>query len=168
MRGFGAISFSGDTKAGPFYEQIHSGRKTLTLRAQRKDGRPHVKVEHSFSMYWKVRDNREKPIHYIGRAECVAYEPVKIVDHWNDEEFAKSDGFADLEEFRDNWYPGWRWAPVLDDVVKAYEFLKEEEYTVDEIIVHSGRALGKNTLMAFLQLEYMMIQWKFPLIEVGE
>ncbi|GAG13303.1 unnamed protein product, partial [marine sediment metagenome] len=86
-------------------------------------------------------------------------------DHWNDEEFAKSDGFTDIEEFRDMWFPEWREAPVLDDVVEAYELLKKEEYTVDEIIMHSGRALGKNTLMEFLQLEYMMIQWK--LVEKG-
>ena len=167
MKSFGVVSFSGHTEAGPFWEQIHSGRKTLTLRERRKDGRPHVKPGYSFSMYWKVRDNREKPIHYIGRAECVAYEAIKIVDHWNDEEFAKSDGFQDLDEFRDNWFPEWCEMPWLDDVIEAYEILKKEEYTVDEIIMRSGRALGKSTIMKFLQLEYMMIKWKHPLVEKG-
>jgi len=173
MKGrYGAVSFSGSTKAGPFYDQIHSGRKTLTLRERRKDGRPHVKPGHLFTMYWKMRTATEfkedLPIYYIGLAECVAYEAVKIVDHWNDEEFAKSDGFQDLEEFRDNWFPEWwREMPWLDDVIEAYEILKKEEYTVDEIIMHSGRALGKSTIMEFLQLEYMMIQWKRPLVEKG-
>lgn len=169
MKGrYGTVSFSGSTKAGAFWQQIHSGRKTLTLRKRRKDGRPHVKPGHLFTMYWEVRKRREgKPIHYIGMAECVAYEAVKIVDHWNDEEFAKSDGFQDLEEFRNNWYPEWCEMPWLDDVIEAYEILKKEEYTVDEIIMRSGRALGKSTIMEFLQLEYMMIQWKHPLVEKG-
>ena len=161
------VSFSGDTKAGPFYEQILSGRKTLTLRKRRKDDRPHVKPGYSFPMYWRVRYNYEKPIHYIGRAECVAYEPVKIVDRWHDTEFAKSDGFEDLEEIRDNWFPGWRDIPWLDDVLKAHYSLKEQN--VDTATIFNwGRRHGKNTIVEFLELEYMMIQWKYPLVEVGE
>ena len=169
MKSFGVVSFSGETKAGPFYEQIHSGRKTLTLRERRKDGKPHVKPGHSFSMYWKVRDNREKPIHYIGRAECIAYEPIKIVDHWNDEEFAKSDGFQDLDEFRDNWFPEWRDIRWLNEILEAYYGLKE--YDADpawqplEGICIWGRQQGKATLVKFLQLELMKIEWKYPLIE---
>lgn len=116
-------------------------------------------------MYWKVRDNREKPIHYIGRAECVVYEPVKIVDHWNDEEFAKSDGFQDLEEFRDNWYPEWRESPWIDDVIAAYKSLRQDG---DMVIATVGRRFGRTAIAKFLQLEYMMIQWKHPLIEKGE
>jgi len=118
-------------------------------------------------MYWKMRDNREKPIHYIGRAECIAYEPVKIVDRWNDEEFAKSDGFADLEEFRDNWYPEWRKIPWLDDVIEAYNIMMEKDYLVDTIFMW-GRRQGKSTIVEFLQLEYMMIKWKYPLMEKND
>ena len=164
MKRYGIVSFSGETKAGPFYEQIHSGRKTMTLRERRKDGRPHVKPGHLFTMYWKVRDNREKPIHYIGMAECVAYEAVKIVDHWNDEEFAKSDGFQDLDEFRDNWYPEWREMPWLDDVIEAYRIVEGKDM---DTIITLGRRFGKTSIAKFLQLEYMMIKWKHPLIEKG-
>ncbi len=167
MESYGAVSFSGDTRAGPFYEQIHSGRKTLTLRKRRKDERPHVKPGYSFAMYWEVRKKKEtKPIHYIGRAECVAYEAVRIVDRWNDEEFAKSDGFQDLEEFRDNWFPAWRNMPGLDEMIKAY---RRPVNLVDSRFRDWGsRRQGKSTLAKFLRLEYMMIQWKYPLIEVGK
>ncbi len=167
MERYGAVSFSGITKAGPFYEQIHSGRKTRTLRKRRKDNRPHVKPGYAFTMYWEVRKKKdEKPIHYIGMAECVAYEAVKIVDRWNDEEFARSDGFADLEEFRDNWFEEWREMPWLDEVVKAYHSLRKEA-TTREIVFRWGRLAGKGTIVKFLELEYMMIQWKYPLIEEG-
>lgn len=164
MKSFGAVSFSGSTKAGDFWRQIHSGRKTLTLRERRKDGRPHVKPGYSFSMYWKVRDNREKPIHYIGRAECVAYEAVKIVDHWYDEEFAKSDGFQDLDEFRDNWFPEWRETPWLNDILRAYYNLREKKQLIKDLMAIN---VEKSATMEFLQLEYMMIKWKYPLVERG-
>lgn len=170
MESYGAVSFSGDTKAGSFHEQIHSGRKTLTLREERKDGKPHVKPGYSFPMYWKMRTPKEKqedlPIYYIGRAECVAYEPVRIIDHWYDEEFAKSDGFEDLDEFRDNWFEGWREAKWLDDILEAYHSLKEADLATG-LIMSWGRRHGKATIVEFLELEYMMIKWKYPLIEVG-
>ena len=165
MKSYGMVSFSGETKAGPFYEQIHSGRKTLTLRKRRQDGRPHVKPGYSFPMYWRVRYNYEKPIHYIGMAECIAYEAIKIADHWNDEEFAKSDGFQDLDEFRDNWFPGWR-DPLFKQVLEAYHSLKEQDVDMEGIFAWS-LGQGKSTIRAFLELEYMMIQWKYPLIEEG-
>lgn len=161
----GWFRFSGDTRAGPFYEQIHSGRKTLTLRERREDGRPHVKPGHLFTMYWEVRKKKEtKPIHYIGMAECVAYEPVKIVDRWNDGEFAKSDGFQDLDEFRDNWFPEWRETPWLDDVLKAYYSLREKKQLIKDLMAVN---VEKSATMEFLQLEYMMIQWKYPLVDQG-
>lgn len=166
MKSYGTVSFSGDTRAGPFYEQIHSGRKTLTLRKRREDGRPHVKPGYSFSMYWRVRYTYEKPIHYIGRAECLAYEPIRIVDHWYDEEFAKSDGFENLDEFRDNWFEEWREAKWLDDILESYHSLKEAKLAT-EVIMSWGRRHGKTTIVEFLELEYMMIKWKYPLIEVG-
>ena len=171
MESYGAVSFSGDTRAGPFHEQIHSGRKTLTLRERRKDDKPHVKPEYSFAMYWKMRTPKEKqkdlPIYYIGRAECLRYEPVKIVDRWYNTEFAKSDGFKDLDEFRDNWYPGWRDVRWLDEVLEAYESLREQNAPT-VTIMNWGRRHGKATIVNFLELEYMMIEWKYPLIEVGE
>ena len=167
MEMFGAVSFSGTTSAGPFYRQIHSGRKTRTLRKRRKDDRPHVKPGYAFTMYWKMRTKLSKqndlPIYYIGMAECVAYEAIKIVDHWEDEEFARSDGFADLEEFRDWWYPEWRDVLWLDDLIEAYKSLKDG----DELVATMGRKFGKTSISEFLQLEYMMIQWKYPLIEEG-
>lgn len=168
MKSYGAVSFSGDTRAGPFYEQILSGRKTLTLRKRRKDGRDHVKPEHSFKMYWKLQYSKieEKPIHLIGVAECLRYEPVRVVDRWYDEEFAESDGFEDLDEFRDNWFPGWRDILWLDDVLESYYSLKEQDVATG-MIMNWGRRHGKNTIVKFLELEYMMIEWKYPLIEAG-
>lgn len=167
MEMFGAVSFSGETRAGPFYKQIHSGRKTRTLRERRKDGRPHVKPGYSFVMYWKMRTRLSKqndlPIYYIGIAECVAYEPVKIVDHWNDEEFAKSDGFQDIDEFRDWWFPEWRETLWLNDVIEAYKQLEDNEVVIELM----ASKFGRTAMMEFLELEYMMIQWKYPLIEKG-
>lgn len=164
MERYGAVSFSGETKAGPFYEQIQSHRKTRTLRERRKDNQPHVKPGYLFSMYWKMRTRKEKqkdlPIYYIGMALCIAYEAVKIVDYWNDEEFAKSDGFQDLDEFRDNWYPGWRNIPWLDEVLKAYYSLKEQK-AAKGVIMNWGRRQGKNTIVKFLDLEYMMIHFRY-------
>lgn len=170
MKRYGTVSFSGKTKAGDFWRQIHSGRKTLTLRERRKDGRPHVKPGHLFTMYWEVRKKRDgKPIHYIGMAECVAYEAVKIVDRWNDEEFAKSDGFQDLEEFRDNWYPEWCEMPWLEDMIKAYYLLNSypSQLIYEEVVRTMRREFGETAMMAFLELEYMMIKWKYPLVEKG-
>ena len=169
MESYGAVSFSGDTKAGPFYEQILSGRKTLTLRKRRKDRRDHTKPGYSFKMYWKLQYSKieEKPIHYIGTAECLRYEPVKIVDRWYDTEFAKSDGFEDLNEFRDNWFPGWRELRWLDEVLEAYESLREQNAPT-VTIMNWGRRHGKATIVEFLEREMMMIEWKYPLIEVGK
>ena len=161
MESYGMVSFNGYTKAGAFYEQIPSGRKTRTLRARRKDGRPHVKPGYLFPMYWEVRKKiADKPIHYIGMGLCIAYEAIKIVDYWNDEKFAKSDGFQDLDEFRDNWVPGWRNIPWLDEVLKAYYSLKEQK-AAKGVIMGWGRRQGKNTIVKFLDLEYMMIHFRY-------
>ncbi len=161
MERYGMVSFNGYTKAGAFYDQIRSGRKTRTLRERRKDGRNHVKPGYAFRMYWEVRKKKaDKPIHYIGMAMCIAYEPIKIVDHWNDEEFAKSDGFYDLDEFRDNWFEEWRDIPWLKDVIEAYHTLKEEDYNFDTLFMF-GRRQGKATIVKFLELEYMMIHFRY-------
>ncbi len=158
---YGVVSFNGYTQAGSFYEQIHSGRKTRTLRKRRKDRRPHVKPGYLFPMYWEVRKKIvDKPIHYIGMAICIAYEPIKIADYWNDEEFAESDGFEDLDEFRDNWFPGWRDVLWLDDVLEAYYSLKEQGVDTTTIF-NWGRRQGKATIVKFLQLEYMMIHFRY-------
>lgn len=162
MEKYGMVSFNGYTKAGAFYDQIRSRRKTRTLRERRDDGRPHVKPGYAFSMYWEVRKKKaDKPIHYIGMAMCIAYEPVKIIDHWNDEEFAKSDGFEDLEEFRDNWYPEWREMPWLDDIIEAYHSLKKQDVDMKPFFVWGNRQQGKATTIKFLQLEYMMIHFRY-------
>ena len=158
------VSFNGYTKAGPFYKQIRSGRKTRTLRKRRKDGRPHVKPGYAFTMYWEVRKKKaDKPIHYIGMAMCIAYEAIKIVDYWNDEEFAKSDGFADLEEFRDNWFEEWRETPWLEDMIKAYYLLNSSpsQLIYEEVIRTMRREFGETAMMEFLQREYMMIHFRY-------
>jgi len=163
MESYGAVSFSGETKAGPFYEQIRTGRKTLTLWERRKDGRPHVKEGNSFKLYWKMRT---KECFLIGVAECLKYEPVKIADVWYDRDFARRDGFEDLDEFRDNWFPSWRNLPWLDGVLEAYHSLKDYNSST-EVIMNWGRRYGKSSLLDFLELGYMKIEWQYPLLSLG-
>ncbi len=115
-------------------------------------------------MYWKMRTRKEKqkdlPIYYIGMALCIAYEPIKIADYWNDEEFAKSDGFYDLDEFRDNWFPEWRRDPLFKQALEAYQSLKEQEVDMEPMFAW-GLGQGKSTMLRFLQLEYMMIHFRY-------
>jgi hypothetical protein len=105
---YGAISFSGITRAGPFWRQILDGRKTQTIRPARLDGRPHVKVGHPVKLYWMVRTSKKVKLelgwpHLIGVANVTRYEPIIIKEVWGDEQNAIRDGFADLGEFRD-WF----------------------------------------------------------------
>lgn len=166
-KSYGAVSFSGITEAGPFYEQIWSNRKRQTLRKARRDGRPHVKPGYAFTMYWRVRTPiKKKPVHYIGTAMCTGYRSIKIVDYWNDEAFAKRDGFLTLEEFRDWFYPKWREAPWLDDVLEAYHGLQKYDLSTG-IISNWSRRIGKSVIAEFLQLEYMLIEWAWPLLGVS-
>ena len=114
LKTYGAISFSGETKAGPFWRQILEGRKTQTIREARADGRPHVKVGRPVKLYWRVRMPKAKKIelglpHLIGVAEVTRYEPIILEEVWDDEQNAVRDGFADLAEFRE-----WFWDAYLE------------------------------------------------------
>ena len=101
---YGALSFSGVTKAGSFYSQIWSGRKIQTMRFPRADGNPHVKVGVPFKLYWLMRTPIDKkPVHLIGIAKATRYDLISLSQVWNDEENAKRDGFLDLDEFR-HWF----------------------------------------------------------------
>lgn len=157
------VSFSGVTGAGPFYEQIWNGHKRQTMRKARSDGRPHVKPGHSFTMYWRCRQPKDsKPVHYIGKARCTGYEPICLVEVWGDEEFAKRDGFASLEEFHDWFIPDWRRMPWLKDHIELYQSLRED--------LPRERALAdvSNLILEHLLEEYRLIKWNYPLIERGE
>jgi hypothetical protein len=115
-----------------------------------RNGRPHVKPEHSFKLYWKIRGLLKEKLeagepHLIGVARCSSYEDVTLADMWWDEENAYADGFQDLDEFRD-WFdpisqisatPAWRIFKNLEE-----DFLRE-----------------------FI---YKRIKWDYPLLESSE
>lgn len=163
---YGAVSFSGITEAGPFYEQIWAGRKRQTMREPRKDGRPHVKIGHTFKMFWKTRISKEKkPVHFIGSAECTRYELVNLVDVWDDKENAIRDGFIDLDEFRGWFFPRWKENPELvEQVVKAARDFKAGH----EIISMLGRSFGQSVMRDFIEARYFIISWSYPLLDFGE
>lgn len=165
---YGAVSFSGNTKAGPFYDQIWTGRKRQTMRKPRGDGRVHVKPGFTFRMYWRVRTPRsKKPVHYIGTAMCTGYRLVKLVDVWNDEENAIRDGFISLEEFRDWFLPDWQKIPYLDEVLKTiHEFRRSSRG--HEVLVRWAQRMGRSTIVRFLGREYYVIEWDYPLVEKGK
>lgn len=168
METYGAISFSGETKAGPFYDQIWSGRKRQTMRKPRKDERPHVKPGYAFKMYWKVRQPKQsKPVHYIGMAMCTKYRLIKIIDVWNLLGEALSDGFLDLEEFRDWFFPEWRNLSWLDRVIEAYWNLRAREMSTKFLLPWAYKT-GKFKIAKFLELEYMVIKWSWPLLQRGK
>jgi len=163
MRNYGALSFTGTTEEGSFEEQILSGRKTQTIRYPRKDDRPHVKVGYTTKLYWKMRtkDNR-----LIGYAEILAYEETCLLDMWFDEENAKADGFKDLDEFREWFYPDWFGLPgIIRDAVQAAASIGKD--TAETVInVTASRRFGKSTTMK--TVEYLIkpvyrIKWKYPL-----
>ncbi len=95
-----AISFSGETSRGPFWEQILEGRKTQTCR------KPRVRPIHQngwLRLYWKVRVRGKKPIHFIGEALCVKVERMRYEDFAFDDGFAERDGFRDHQELQ-TWF----------------------------------------------------------------
>ena len=97
---YGYISFTGVTRAGPFWLQILAGQKTQTIRMPRADGRPHAIVGAETTLYWRVRYNKPKPIHKIARVKVTNYECLPLLDMMFDEENALRDGFVSLGEFR--------------------------------------------------------------------
>ena len=102
------------TGVGPFHELILDGRKRQTIREFRKDGRDHVKVGMTTKLYWRVRKKREEKEeagepHLLGYAEITEYETVYLYEMWHDQTNALRDGFRDINEFRDWFYPVWSW-----------------------------------------------------------
>jgi len=142
---YGMISFSGETEAGPFWKQIQEGRKRTTIRYYRKDGKPHAVINAETPLYWRVRTPKDnKPVHLIGRAKVTGYREIRLLDIWCDEGAAKRDGFKDLNEFREWFYPKWFDFPTkIHDIVKAVSAAQK----FDEIYVSYGRAFGKQSLM---------------------
>ena len=169
MRNYGAISFTGETLAGRFDEQILAGRKTQTIRYPRKDKRPHVKVGDTTKLYWKMRT---KECRLIALVEVTAYEETCLLDMWYDEANAKADGFQDLDEFRIwFWDPKrtgiltWKQVePIIKESVEAVTTMSRD--ITKEIIIGGGRRFGKSTTMKIV--EYLLepvyrIKWKHPL-----
>lgn len=156
---YGAINFTGTTKAGPFHEQIRNGRKTQTIREPRKDGRPHVKVGYKTKLYWKMRT---KKCFLIAEAEVIAYEEITLLDMWWDEENAKADGFQDLEEFRKWFFPDWFIASsIIRDSIQAAAELNRG--VVKDMIVTFGRRFGKSSTMEIYEKmtePLRRIKWK--------
>jgi len=141
---YGAINFTGTTKAGPFHEQIRNGRKIQTIREPRKDGRPHVIVGRTTKLYWKMRVKGK--CFLIAVVEIIAYEEITLLDVWWDEENAVADGFQDLEEFRKWFFPEWYMMPsIIQDSIQAAASLDGD--TVKDIIVTLGRRFGKSITM---------------------
>ena len=158
---YGMISFSGVTKAGAFYEQIASGRKTQTMRKPRSDGRPHVKVDHWCPLYWKVRSPEiSKPVHSLGYALITAYEETTLLDVWFNEENAKADGFEDLKEFREWFYPEWfNHPPLHQEAIKALNQLPEDS----SFTIARSLGAGKTSLMGmidYLNEPICVIKWR--------
>jgi hypothetical protein len=119
-----ALSFSGITSLGPFYELIRRGVKTTTLRELRL--RP-IESGDWLALYWKQRTPASrKPVHLIGETECVEVRRLKLIEILNDEAVIKSEGFGSKEEFWD-WFLGenWRngdpgtWAEMIGYALKA-------------------------------------------------
>ena len=147
LSSFGAVSFKGMVKRGAFYNLILNGEKRQTIREPMKNGRPHVKKDHTFKLYWKIRMKRAKKKaldqpHRIGIALCTAYEDVTLADMWWDEENAIADGFSSLDEFRD-WF---------DPSPYNYTW-KRYDWKINEDILK--------------KFPYKRIKWHYPLLERG-
>jgi len=96
-----ALSFSGVTSQGAFWELILLRRKTKTCRLRRKN--PIKKGDH-LRLYWKQRvPKSKKVIHLIGDATCVRVSRRLYMDFCQDNDFARSDGFKDYEEMQ-SWF----------------------------------------------------------------
>jgi len=96
-----AVSFSGATSRGPFWQQILLGLKSQTCRKPRK--RP-IREGDLLKLYWKQRIPKDKkPIHFIGYAKCIKVERKKYREFAYDDEFARRDGFKDSAELRE-WF----------------------------------------------------------------
>ena len=159
-----AISFSGSTKAGPFWDQILKGRKTQTMREPRKHP---IKPSDRLKLYWKQRvPKSKKPIHLIGETICLSTTRVKLVDMLQDEKNAQVDGFKNIEEFWD-WFLGPEWHKC-PDLVRG-NFVKiiniGEEYDNAFVVPQGNDVEVYVELMEYVKKqEFDVIKWRYPLI----
>ena len=102
-----------------FAEDVESGHKRQTVRAHRKDGRPHAKVGDTIKLYTGMRT---KACRLLGEATVTSIKPVRIEatqmyldgklmlaglcsrdDPMTDNEFAEADGFDSFMDMAD-WF----------------------------------------------------------------
>ena len=96
-----AISFSGETSKGAFWQQIREGRKTQTCRKPRRNP---VQKGDVLYLYWKQRiPADQKPIHFIGTAYCTSVKRIRYAQFAYDSDFAQRDGFRDFVEMQE-WF----------------------------------------------------------------
>ena len=141
------LSFSGETKRGPFYTQILRREKTQTCRAPRS--RP-IKAGDNLALYWKQRLPKDKkPIHLIGYAKCMSVEQRPYLSFAYDDEFARRDGFTDSTELRE-WFgdPSIYGREVYDVISFRLHF------STPEYAIASGRGYGMS-----MQLEIKAQEW---------
>ena len=99
-----AISFSGETSRGAFYELILSGEKVLTTRHPRLRGR--IEAGDVAKLYWKQRTPaKDKPIHLIGEAYIMyVYHVPNLLNAILDiPSYARREGFKNLAELHGYW-----------------------------------------------------------------
>jgi len=93
-----ALSFSGITSKGAFWEQILRGEKNQTIRFPRSYP---IVIGFPLSLYWKQRvPIKNKVIHLIGKPICVEAKTILFGDVAFNEQNAIDDGFGDLNEFK--------------------------------------------------------------------
>lgn len=136
------FSFSGEPIRGPFWKQILDGTKTMTTRRARR-----YKVESGQIAYlfWKLRiPSASKSIHKIGEAYIVNTRRVASLRQlWDDEEYAKAEGFIDTHEMH-RW-----WLPEIDDLPQG-QLTLEMMPLVNRILDQMG--------------PMDIITWQYPLI----
>lgn len=99
-----AISFSGESSRGKFYELILRGEKFLTTRYPRVRGQ--IQAGDVANLYWKQRTPiKDKPIHLIGKAHILhVFRMPSLLDAiLRISDYMKGEGFADLNELVEYW-----------------------------------------------------------------
>ena len=167
---YGAISMSGHTQAGSFRRLIPLGIKTQTIREPMIHGRAHVIVGIPTKLYWNMRRvTKGEKAELIATVTPTAYEEVTLLDMWWDEENAKADGFKDLEEFREWFYP--EGLPPWDSLPEMFREAAKattEFKSVDKILFNSSIRAGKATMIRVLtemQKPLRRIKWSSPVTE---
>lgn len=111
-----ALSFSGTTSRGPFWELILKAAKTQTCRIPRKNP---IKKGDKLKLYWKQRVPADKkPIHLIGFSMCTNVEKRRrYKDFAFDGAFARRDGFRDSLELQEWFGSPLEWGDEEYDVI---------------------------------------------------